>query len=315
MDLSPHVDAYLDHLRVERGLARNSLAAYGSDLAKFAAFAEKALARRSGLGDLDAGDVSAFLRDLSKGKGLAPRSAARHLSAVRGFFGFLRREGVVTDDPTELVDGPKKTRKLPIFLTVEEVDALLGAPDVGTPRGLRDAAMITLMYAAGLRVSELCGLRLAELDLSRGVVTPLGKGGKRRVVPIADVAAALVRRYLDEVRPLVASRATTAGRSPGRGADRALDDHVFLSPRGSGLTRMAFWKILRGHLLAAGIARPISPHKLRHSFATHLVARGADLRAVQAMLGHASVATTEVYTHLARDHVQRAHAAAHPRGR
>ncbi|MBK7395823.1 MAG: tyrosine recombinase [Myxococcales bacterium] len=309
VDLGPHVDAYLDHLRVERGLAKNSLAAYGSDLAKFAAFAEHALAHRGDVRELDAGDVSAFLRKLSQKEGLSPRSSARHLSAVRGFVGFLRREGVLTEDPTELVDGPKKTRKLPVYLTVEEVDALLAAPDPSTPRGLRDAAMITLMYAAGLRVSELCGLRLADLDLSRGVVTPLGKGSKRRVVPVADVAAAVVRRYLDEVRPAVASAAERSK------SGRPAEDYVFLSPRGGPLTRMGFFKILRGHLLGAGISRAISPHKLRHSFATHFVLRGADLRAVQAMLGHASVATTEVYTHLARDHVQRAHAAAHPRGR
>ena len=301
MDLGPHVDAYLDHLRVERGLAVNTLEAYGADLARFVAFAEGTLVGREGLGDLDAGDISTFMGGLSR-DGLSSRSASRTLSAVRGFVAFLRREGALTDDPTALVDGPRKTRRLPVYLSISEVDALLAAPDPNTPRGLRDAAMIMLMYAAGLRVSELCGLQIADLDLERGVVAPLGKGGKRRVVPVADVAAALVRRYLEEVRPTL-------------DLGVARSDVVFLSHRRTGgFTRMGFFKILRGRLLEAGIGRPISPHKLRHSFATHLVARGADLRAVQAMLGHASIATTEVYTHLARDHVQRAHKAAHPRG-
>jgi integrase/recombinase XerD len=159
--------------------------------------------------------------------------------------------------------------------------------------------MITLMYAAGLRVSELCELKLGDVDLARGVVAPLGKGGKRRLVPIADFASKLVGRYVDEVR--------------GRGLDRG--DVLFLSPRGGALTRQGFWKILRGYLLKAGIAKDISPHKLRHSFATHLVARGADLRAVQTMLGHVNVATTEIYTHVAKEHVRAAHQASHPRGR
>jgi integrase/recombinase XerD len=300
MDLTSHVDAYLDHLRVERGLSHNTLEAYARDLGKFTRFAEEVLATRGGgLDELDAGDVSAFMVALSK-DGLSARSSARHLAAVRGFVRFLVRERVMKVDPTALVDAPRLARKLPVFLTVPEIDALLAAPDQTKPRGLRDAAMITLMYAAGLRVSELVGLRVGDVDLVRGTVSPLGKGGKRRVVPIADFAAALVRRYLEHARP----------------SSTAASQHVlFVSPRGGALTRMGFWKILRGHLLAAGIAKKVSPHKLRHSFATHLVARGADLRAVQTMLGHADISTTEIYTHVARDHVRRAHERAHPRGK
>jgi integrase/recombinase XerD len=300
MDLGSHVDAYLDHLRVERGLAHNTLDAYARDLAKFARFAEETLATRGGsLDELDAGDVSAFMVRLSK-EGLGARSSARTLAAVRGFARFLVRERAMKVDPTALVDAPRLARKLPVFLTTAEIDALLAAPDVAKPRGLRDAAMITLMYAAGLRVSELVSLRLGDVDLVRGTVAPLGKGGKRRVVPIADFAGALVRRYVEQARPPVTAK----------------DQHVlFVSPRGGPLTRMGFWKILRGHLLAAGIAKKVSPHKLRHSFATHLVARGADLRAVQTMLGHADISTTEIYTHVARDHVRRAHEKAHPRGK
>ncbi len=307
MDLSLQVDAYLDHLRVERGLAVNTLEAYSADLKKFVGYAEGALAKRGGKGaleELDGGDVSAFLVKLSK-DGLGARSSARHLSAVRGFLRFLVRERTLENDPTALIDAPKLSRKLPVFLTVPEIDALLAAPNRSTPRGLRDAAMIMLMYAAGLRVTELVSLRIGEVDLSRGTVTPLGKGSKRRIVPVADVAIALVKRYLDEVRAGTLEKLT--------GRDRT--DVIFVSPRGGGLTRMAFWKILRGYLLKSGITKKISPHKLRHSFATHLVARGADLRAVQTMLGHASIATTEIYTHVARDHVRRAHAEAHPRGR
>ena len=297
MDLGSHVDAYLDHLRVERGLAHNTLDAYARDLGKFTRFAEEVLATRGGgLDELDAGDVSAFMVMLSK-EGLSARSSARCLAAVRGFARFLVRERAMKVDPTALVDAPRLGRKLPVFLTVPEIDALLAAPDVKKARGLRDAAMITLMYAAGLRVSELVGLRLGDVDLTRGTVSPLGKGGKRRVVPIADMAGALVRQYVETARPKASSHV------------------LFVSPRGGPLTRMGFWKILRGHLLAAGIAKKVSPHKLRHSFATHLVARGADLRAVQTMLGHADIATTEIYTHVARDHVRRAHAMAHPRGK
>jgi integrase/recombinase XerD len=305
MDLSSHVDAYLDHLRVERALSPRTLEAYAFDLKKFVVHAEQALARRDGdLRELDGGDLAAFLVSLSRG-GLSARSTARHLSAVRGLLKFLVREKILEADPSVLVETPKLARKLPIYLTVAEIDALLAAPDRSTPRGLRDAAMIMLMYAAGLRVSELVGLRLGDLDLARGTVSPIGKGDKRRIVPVAEVAVELVRRYLDEVRPRVIEKTKRA---------RATDV-VFVSPRGGALTRMGFWKILRGHLLSAGIAKKVSPHKLRHSFATHLVSRGADLRAVQTMLGHANVATTEIYTHVARDHVRRAHAEAHPRGR
>ena len=311
MELGSAIDAYLDHLRVERGLSANTLEAYSRDLGKFARFAEEALRRPSrathGLDELDAGDVSAFMIKLSK-QGLSARSSARHLSAVRGLCRFLVRERVVKIDATGLVDAPKLSRKLPVFLSIAEVDRLLQAPDRTTPRGLRDAAMITLMYAAGLRVSELVGLRVSDVDLVRGTVAPLGKGGKRRLVPIADVAVSVVRRYLDEVRPAVVARA-----SAHRGATPT--DVLFVSPRGGALTRMGFWKLLRGHLLAAGIGKRISPHKLRHSFATHLLAGGADLRAVQTMLGHANIVTTEIYTHVARDHVRHAHEAAHPRGR
>ena len=307
MDLSTYVDAYLDHLRVERGLSANTLAAYSTDLRKFVVFAEPALARRGEkLAEMDGGDVAGFLVKLSK-EGLSARSSARYLSSVRGFLRFLVRERELELDPSALVEGPKLARKLPVYLTVPEIDALLAAPDRSTPRGLRDSAMIMLMYAAGLRVSELVELRMGDLDFLRGTVTPLGKGSKRRVIPVADLALALVRQYLGEVRPATLADLEKRGEKP--------TDVVFVSPRGGGLTRMSFWKILQGHLLRAGIAKKISPHKLRHSFATHLVSRGADLRAVQTMLGHVNITTTEIYTHIARDHVRRAHAEAHPRGR
>lgn len=310
MELSTAVDAYLDHLRVERALSSNTLEAYGNDLRKFIEFSEVALAKRgSTIRELDTGDIASFMIKLSK-DGLGARSAARHLSAVRGFLRFLVRERVVETDASALIDAPKLARKLPVYLTVAEIDELLAAPDVSTKRGLRDAAMITLMYAAGLRVSELVLLRVGDLDLVRGTITPLGKGAKRRVIPIAEVCGTLLRRYLDEARP-----ATLAALSKRAKQGEKSTDVVFVSPRGGPLTRMAFFKNLRGYLLKAGIRKAISPHKLRHSFATHLVARGADLRAVQAMLGHANVTTTEIYTHVARDHVRRAHAEAHPRGR
>ncbi|MFI5298939.1 MAG: tyrosine-type recombinase/integrase, partial [Polyangiales bacterium] len=261
------LDAYLDHLRVERGLATNTLAAYAQDLGKFVAHLDTTLGARA-LRAMDGGDLASFAASLSK-LGLSARSTARHLSAVRGFLRFLRREREIDEDTSARVESPKLPRKLPVYLTVAEVDALMASLDATTPRGLRDVAMITLMYASGLRVTELVTLRVGDLDLSRGTVAPLGKGGKRRLVPVADVAIAIVKKYLDEVRPRTIARSTAK-----RGAAKTMRDGdlAFVSPQGGALTRQAFWKSLRAYVLGAGITKAISPHKLRHSFATHLVA-------------------------------------------
>jgi integrase/recombinase XerD len=294
VDLSTAIDAYLDHLRVERGLSANSVSAYAVDLAKLAAFAES-----RGVTDterLDAVVVTRFLVWLDK-SGLGARSAARHLSAVRGFCRFLVRERQTPSDPTLLIASPRLGRRLPAVLSFEEVMRLLAAPDPSRPRGLRNRAMLSVMYAAGLRVSELCSLKLGDLDLKRGFVSVLGKGGKRRVVPLGEVALADLDAYLTGVR------AAPPRRHPA----------LFLSSWGKPLSRQAFWKLIVRHARQVGITKPISPHKLRHSFATHLLEGGADLRSVQAMLGHANLATTEVYTHVAPDHVRRAHQKAHPR--
>ncbi len=292
------MDAYLDHLRVERGLADNSLEAYARDL--------NDLARHVG-GDHDPRTIGAAdlasLMAANVARGFGARSSARQLSGLRGFFRFLVRERVIAEDPTRLVERPKLPRKLPRVLSFEEVERLLAAPELrgdDDPRALCHAAMLQLMYASGLRVSELVGLRVADLDRQRGVVAPLGKGSKRRLVPVGEVALAAVDRYLLEGRPRVAQEGETA---------------LFVSPRGGGYTRASFWRILRGYAVEAGIVPLPSPHKLRHSFATHLLRGGADLRAVQAMLGHADLGTTEIYTHVAQDHVKAAHARAHPRGR
>lgn len=293
--MEPWVDAYLDHLRAERGLAPRTIEAYAKDLARFVGHAEA-----EGVADAAAivpATVASFLVRIGR-EGLGARSAARFLSSVRGFCRFLVRERVLATDPCALVDRPRLGRKLPDVLSFEEILRLLAAPDGVTPRGRRDRAMLQVMYAAGLRVSELCGLRLADVDLRRGVLSAFGKGSKRRLVPIGEVALASVEAYL---------------------ADRAQHPHatrspiLFLSPRGRALTRQAFFKRVKIHARVAGITKPISPHKLRHSFATHLLERGADLRSVQAMLGHADITTTEIYTHVVRDHLRRAYDRAHPR--
>ncbi len=295
MDLQGWIDAYLDHLRVERALAKNSLEAYARDL--------NDLAKHVG-GERDPKtvapeDIASLMVENVK-RGFGARSSSRQLSGIRGFFRFLVRERVVPEDPTRLVERPKLPRKLPRVLSLEEVERLLGAPDTRIPRGLCHAAMFQLMYASGLRVSELVGLRVADLDRQRGLVAPLGKGGKRRLVPVGEVALDMVDRYLREVRGQVASPEETA---------------LFVSPRGGPYTREHFWRMVRDYAVKVGIVPLPSPHKLRHSFATHLLRGGADLRAVQAMLGHADLGTTEIYTHVARDHVRAAHAKAHPRGR
>ncbi len=290
------VDAFLDHLRIERGLARNTIDSYARDLRKLLDVAEReGVVAPSGL---DLTLVSLYTVDLGA-QGLSPRSASRHLSAVRGFCRFLVRERALAADPCALVDRPVTRRKLPVWLDEDEVDRLLEAPDPTTPRGLRDRAMLHLMYAAGLRVSELVNLKVGAVDFRQGLVTVVGKGGKARLVPVGERALETLQQYMDRVRL-----------EPGHEHETVL----FLSPRGGSLTRQGFWKLTLRYARGVGITKPISPHKLRHSFATHLLGHGADLRAVQAMLGHADIGTTEIYTHVATDHVRRVHHASHPRG-
>ena len=300
MQLDVAVDLYLDHLRVERALSRHTVSAYATDLAKFLRHAE-------GTGVTSADEVthatiSGWLTELADSR-LSPRSTSRHVSSLRGLFRFLAREGIVRADPTTLLARPHSGRRLPQALGEHELLRLLQIPDAETPRGLRDRAMLSLTYAAGLRASEVVGLTLGDVDLQRGVVAAFGKGSKRRLVPIGEVALEHVEAYL-------AVRDAHARRDQHAGSDRAA---LFQSPRGGPLTRQAFWKIVRRHARAAGIPRDVHPHQLRHSFATHLLRGGADLRSVQVMLGHADVSTTEIYTHVSRDHVRRAYDRAHPR--
>lgn len=295
MSLEHDVDAYLAHLRVERALAENTLLAYGRDLSRFVEFIGT-LGVRSG-SDLDLGHVSAWLKALADA-GLSARTTARQLSALRGLMRFLTEEGVLKHDPSELAARPRIGRRLPSTLGEHEVLRLLAAPDTTKLRGMRDRAMLSLTYASGLRASEVVRLELSDIDLERGVVSALGKGSKRRLVPVGDVA-------LDDLEVYLARRAE----HPKLAGARV----VFANPRGAALTRQAFWKIVGRYARSAGIEGAAYPHRLRHSFATHLLAGGADLRSVQTMLGHVSIATTEIYTHVDSRQVREAHAKTHPR--
>lgn len=296
VDLDGWIDAYLDHLRVERALSPRTLDAYARDLGKLSAQADRAQAGAGAL--LSRALVSDWLVTLEQ-DGLGARSAARHLSAARGFAKFLLRERVIDLDPCALIERPKMGRRLPRVLTVEDLLRLLDAPEPASFRGVRDRAMLHVAYGAGLRVSELVGLTLGDLERRRGLVSALGKGSKRRLVPLGEPALRALDAYL-------------ARRSEHPRA--AQTSVLFLSPRGRALTRQAFWKSVVRYARGVGIDKPASPHKLRHSFATHLLQGGADLRSVQAMLGHADISTTEIYTHVAYDHVRDAHRKAHPRG-
>ncbi|APS00903.1 site-specific tyrosine recombinase XerD [Pajaroellobacter abortibovis] len=287
------MDVYLDHLRVERALSSNTLEAYARDLNKLAShFPENTEPHQL--------TVEALADSLCAPacRALGTRSAARHLSAIRGLFRFLVREKAIPQDPTQLLGRPTIKRKLPHVLSQNEVMRLLASPNLTTDRGQRDAAMIQLMYASGLRVSELCALRVSDLDLQSGVVLLSGKGGKKRLIPIGEVALQHINIYLEQIRPRYAKPNETV---------------LFLSPRGRAWTRQGFWKLVRRYARAAGIQSPLSPHQLRHSFATHLLRGGADLRSVQTMLGHADLGTTEIYTHIASDHLQIVYKRAHPR--
>jgi len=289
------IDAYLDHLRVERGLSRLTLEAYAADLLRYLRALQ---AREIPLQTATAADVRAVLSSLTQA-GLAARSQARFLSSLRGFYKHLVREQVLGQDPMQLIEAPRMSRKLPSLLAAHDVLRLLAAPDQQELRGVRDAAMLHTLYASGLRVSELVELRLTDVDLAAGVVTPLGKGRKRRIVPLGELAIDSVGRYLAEVR--------------GRWA-RVNERCMFVTQRGGGMTRQAFWKNIKRYARVAGITKRVSPHTLRHSFATHLLEGGADLRVVQTLLGHADLTTTQVYTHVSPEHLRKLHRRFHPRG-
>ncbi|HKA91454.1 MAG TPA: site-specific tyrosine recombinase XerD [Haliangiales bacterium] len=290
MDIDDGCDRFLDHLKVERNLSPHTLDSYARDLRQLATFFDARGVRD--LRRVDGSHLTAFLLERTRA-GVSGRSRARALSAIRGLFRFLRVERLLDADPTALLDSPRLARKLPVVLGLSEIDRLLAAPDRRTARGLRDAAMLETMYATGLRVSELVKLRPEDLDLEAGYLRAFGKGRKQRLVPLGQVAQDLLREYLP-VRPA----------RPGA---------LFLSRLGRGMTRQSFWKIVAAYARAAGIDKPISPHKLRHSFATHLLERGADLRAVQAMLGHADVSTTQIYTHVSRARLLDLYKRHHPR--
>jgi integrase/recombinase XerD len=294
--LEPALDLFLSHVRIEKGLAANSVEAYGRDLRRYL----------DHLGALGVGaweavtraEVQAHLAELVR-RGLSPRSQARALSAIRSLHALLAAEKLAPLDPTDEIDSPRPGRRLPELLSREEIDALLAAPDPRTAAGRRDRAMLELLYATGLRVSELVSLELNDVDLETRVLVARGKGSKERVVPVGAPAAEAIRAYLAGARGLL-----LRGR-------RSKD--LFVTPRGGRMTRQGFAKLLGRHARAAGLGRRVSPHRLRHSFATHLLEGGADLRAVQAMLGHADVSTTQIYTHVDRTHVKRLYERYHPR--
>jgi integrase/recombinase XerD len=285
---------YLAVLLVERGLAPASVSAYRSDLTSFGLWMHE-----SGLeaGGCERAQLRRYITAI-RGRGLSARSAARAVASLRGFYRYLIEQGTVTQDPTLELESPKLMRALPRFLSGDEIDALLAAPDVSTFLGLRDRAMLEILYATGMRVSELVGLSVGQLRLDPGYVRVWGKGSKERIVPVGSQAREWVARYLETARP---------------GLDRHRSDRLFLSVRGEGMTRQRFWSLLKQHGRRAGIATHLSPHVLRHSFATHLLEHGADLRAVQAMLGHADISTTEIYTHITRERLRQLYDRSHPR--
>ena len=289
------IDDFLHHLSVERGLSRNTGLAYGRDLDKFERFLERKARHPR---QVRQGEIDEFARDLAR-HGLQPKSVARALNAVRMFYRYLVAEKIVAADPTAEVRAPRTWKTLPRFLTLEEVDRLLGAPASDTPLGRRDAAMLEVLYATGLRVSEMVSLRLKDANCEAGVLTCLGKGSKERLVPLSRAAVERLRDYLESGRP-----GLVRGRNPAA---------LFLNSRGASMSRQGFWKILKEHGAAVGLRGRLSPHVLRHSFATHLLERGADLRSVQLMLGHADIATTQIYTHVNRERLKRVYRDFHPR--
>jgi len=295
--LAPHLSDFLRYLTIQRRLAKNTVAAYGADLRAFLRFlARPAAPLREKVGKEE---VQQFFQHCHQQR-ISARSNARRLAALRAFFLFLEHQGVLTANPLDEIDGPKIGRSLPKALTVAEVDTLLRPPASSSPLALRNSAMLHLLYASGLRVSELVTLPMSGCNLNSGHLRILGKGNKERVVPFSAIAGERVREYLARGRPLLL-----------KGKPSPM---LFCSNRGGAMTRVRFWQIIRQIALAAGITKTISPHMLRHSFATHLLAGGADLRSVQMMLGHTDIATTQIYTHVDADRLKTIHRRFHPRG-
>jgi integrase/recombinase XerD len=290
------LDSYLNYISVEKGLSLNTLESYSRDLNRFVSFLEK-----SGLDPLSAGhqDILSFLIHL-RNKGLKVRSCTRSLIAVRSFYKYLQREGIYESSPTLKVDIPKYWNKLPVVLNIVEVEKLLEAPDVNVPLGIRDKSMLEVIYATGLRVSELVSLKMENINHQVGYLTTMGKGSKERVVPMGETALHWIKEYIAIVRvSLLKGRSSSV---------------LFLNYAGRRMTRQGFWKIIRSYALKAGIDKKISPHVIRHSFATHLLERGADLRSLQIMLGHSDISTTQIYTHVNAERLKSIHKQYHPRG-
>lgn len=292
------LDEFCDALWLEDGLSRNTLESYRRDLNKFAEWLNTV--QGNTLLEATHADIQGFLAYLMSTQKAKATSTSRAISSLKRLFRHLLRQNKINTDPTLQIASPKLPRSLPKSLTEEDVELLLSAPNVHTPLGMRDRTMLELLYASGLRVSELVGLNAMQISLNDGVLRVMGKGNKERLVPFGDEAREWIKRYLEETRPtLLAAK---------------LSDDLFVTQRGEGMTRQMFWYLIKRHALTAGIVKPISPHTLRHAFATHLLNHGADLRVVQMLLGHSDISTTQIYTHVARERLKALHAKHHPRG-
>jgi integrase/recombinase XerD len=287
---------YLDFLIIEKGLADNSLASYSADIAQYISFLEKN--RITNLNDVDTAVMLAWLIDLAK-KGLSSKSRARHLVTIRGLYKFLVNEKIVFKNPVKNVDIPKTGLALPKVMTIDEVTNLLDAPDIRKPREMRNSAMMEIMYGAGLRVSELISMRLQDINLDANFVRVMGKGSKERVIPIGSPARTITQKWIKEGRPFLLKTISTP--------------YLFVARAGKPMTRQSFWKIIKKYALISNISKNITPHTLRHSFATHLLEGGADLRSVQTMLGHSDISTTQIYTHISKEYLIKMHQKFHPR--
>jgi integrase/recombinase XerD len=296
MEISAAISSFLTHVKVEKGLSPNTVSAYRQDLAKFNLFAQK---REVSLAGVTRDDLVDFLAALYR-QNLESKSVARNLVTLRNFFRFAQTNELITDDPSINLESPKIRRSLPGYLRLEDVERLLQQPDAKTALGLRDRAMLEVLYSTGLRVSELTSLRVGDLDTKVGCVRCIGKGDKERLVPVGKKALASVEKYLKD------GRAELLGKAP-------VVPTLFLNRRGRGLSRVGVWKILSAYGRRAGLRVALTPHMLRHSFATHLLERGADLRSVQLMLGHADISTTQIYTHVVEERLKQIYKAHHPR--